>query len=203
MSEKIILDENECRIVIYENYLDYKTQVELFEYCKNKPFEFDKPLGGFLGKKGARQRRGVYMESIKELDGYKYSGQIVRSYKMDEKLKIELDNINDKTDSNFDSFFMNYYRDNGEDYIGKHSDDESQMGKNNTVAALTLTNNIECIRIMRFKEKIRNNKIDVKLYPGSLLVMSGKTQENWTHETPKSKKILGTRISLTARKFLN
>ena len=30
----------------------------------------------------------------------------------------------------------------GEDYIGTHSDDEKQMGKNSTVAALTLTNNI-------------------------------------------------------------
>ena len=201
-NEKIIINENDCKVVIYENYLNFEKQHELYLHCKDKPFEFDKPLGGFLGKNGAKQRRGVYMESLKNIEGYKYSNQIVKSLEMDEILKKNLLCINKEIDSDFDSFFMNFYRNNGTDYIGKHSDDESQMGKNSTVACLTIADNIECIRIMRFREKTTKKKVDVKLYPGSLLVMSGKTQEKWTHEIPKSKTIPGNRISLTARKFL-
>lgn len=200
---KTIINKDECKVEIYENYLQFDEQYNLFKHCEIKPFEFDKPLGNLFGKKNAKQRRGVYMESIKNVEGYKYSGQIVKSYKMDDILELQLKIINDKIKSDFDSLFMNYYRNNGEDYIGKHSDDEAQMGKNSTVASLTLTDNKECIRIMRFKNKKTNEKIDVKLYPGSLLIMSGKTQEEWTHEIPKSKKIKGNRISLTARKFIH
>lgn len=201
--EKEIINKDNCIVYIFENYMDWDKQLELYKHCEKKQFEFDKPLGGFLGKNGAKQRRGVYMESIENIKGYEYSGQIVKSYKMDSILQVILKNINDKINCNLNSFFMNFYRDNGTDYIGAHSDDESQMGENSTFATLTLTDNKDCIRIMRFKNKNTSEKIDIKLYPGSLLIMSGKTQQKWTHEIPKSKKIKGNRISLTTRKFLN
>jgi len=48
---KHIIDYNGCNVIVYENYISYKKQLNLFNLCKNKPFEFDKPLGGYLGKK--------------------------------------------------------------------------------------------------------------------------------------------------------
>ena len=40
---------------------------------------------------------------------------------------------------------------------------------------------------------------NIELDKGSLLIMSGKTQQYWEHQIPKTKKIVSERINLTFR----
>ncbi|KAK0522224.1 hypothetical protein OC842_006528 [Tilletia horrida] len=55
----------------------------------------------------------------------------------------------------------------------------------------------------RYIGKHRDNRENLTLAPGSLLVMQGDTQDLYTHEIPKEPKVKDLRISLTFRQLIN
>jgi alkylated DNA repair dioxygenase AlkB len=79
-----------------------------------------------------------------------------------------------------------------------HSDDEKSLGKDSTIASVSLG----AEREFRFKHKRTADKVSVLLENGSLLVMKGTTQSHWLHAIPKSKKITRPRINLTFRTMI-
>ena len=79
-----------------------------------------------------------------------------------------------------------------------HSDDEKSLGKDSTIASISLG----AEREFRLKHKRGEEKISVRLENGSLLAMKGSTQSHWLHCIPKSKKITTPRINLTFRSML-
>eukprot|EP01080_Neovahlkampfia_damariscottae_P006791 gene6791-10955_t len=87
------------------------------------------------------------------------------------------------------------YRD-GNDSIHYHQDKEA-IGENcNTIASLSLG------ETRRFLIKNIENQKNIKEYAltcGSLIVMTGRTQEYWKHSVPKQPKIKTPRINLTFR----
>ena len=96
---------------------------------------------------------------------------------------------------NFNTVLLNLYRD-GNDKVGWHSDNEKELGINPTIASLSLG------ETRRFDLKHKNNpklKYKFELTPGSLIIMSGALQNNWLHQIPIQKKVLGSRINLTFR----
>lgn len=96
---------------------------------------------------------------------------------------------------NFNTVLLNMYRD-GNDKVGWHSDNEKELGINPTIASLSLG------ETRRFDLKHKNNpklKYKFELTPGSLIIMSGALQNNWLHQIPIQKKVLGSRINLTFR----
>lgn len=76
-----------------------------------------------------------------------------------------------------------------------HSDAEKDLKKNGAIASISLG----AERRFLFKHKRTNEKVELSLENGSLLVMKGETQENWLHRLPTTKKILTPRINLTFR----
>jgi alkylated DNA repair dioxygenase AlkB len=53
--------------------------------------------------------------------------------------------------------------------------------------------------------RIRADKkivLDLKMPDNSYVIMGGKMQQQFTHEVPKSKKVIERRISITFRKFV-
>lgn len=94
----------------------------------------------------------------------------------------------------FNSCLLNLYHD-GVDGMGWHSDDEKELVKNAAIASLSFG----AQRKFVFKHKISKEKIDVVLDNGSLLLMSGETQEHWLHQLPKTKRVNRPRINLTFR----
>lgn len=50
-----------------------------------------------------------------------------------------------------------------------------------------------------FKHKLSKEKEELVLEHGSLLVMKGTTQTNWSHRLPLMKRILDPRVNLTFR----
>ncbi len=101
----------------------------------------------------------------------------------------------------FNQVLMNWYA-NGHHYIGKHSDDETQLVSNSPIISISLGYESK----FRIRNK-SNNKIirDFILKNGDFIVMGGKMQNYYTHEIVKvsGKKgdSVGKRINITFRQF--
>lgn len=108
---------------------------------------------------------------------------------------LELKNIAEQlSNTTFNSCLLNLYH-NGDEGMAWHSDDEVELGKNNTIASLSLG----AIRPFYFKHKKQLTKVAVTLENGSLLVMKEATQAHWLHSLPITKKVQTPRINLTFR----
>jgi alkylated DNA repair dioxygenase AlkB len=94
----------------------------------------------------------------------------------------------------FNSCLLNLYH-NGDEGMGWHSDDEKSLGKNNTIASLSLG----AERKFLFKHKQTKQTVSLVLEHGSLLIMKDATQANWLHSLAKSKNVTQPRINLTFR----
>jgi alkylated DNA repair dioxygenase AlkB len=94
----------------------------------------------------------------------------------------------------FNSCLLNLYH-NGDEGMAWHSDDESSLGKNTTIASMSFG----AERKFSLKHKKGKETVSVMLESGSLLVMKDTTQTNWLHSLPKSKKVMRPRINLTFR----
>jgi alkylated DNA repair dioxygenase AlkB len=101
--------------------------------------------------------------------------------------------------SSFNSVLLNYYRD-GNDSMGMHSDDESELGPQPVIASLSLG----ATRTLQFRHKTRRELAPFKLplASGSLLVMRGATQANWKHGVAKQPRVTGPRVNLTFRRIV-
>jgi len=96
----------------------------------------------------------------------------------------------------FNSVLLNYYRD-GNDGVGPHSDDETELGARPVIASVSLGETRRFILHPRKFNPARS--ILFNLTHGSLLVMYGLCQRQWKHSVPKTKKPIGPRINLTFR----
>jgi len=103
------------------------------------------------------------------------------------------------TKTDFNTCFANLYR-HGHDMCGWHSDTHPQLGKNPSVASVSLG----AVRVFEFRRKNGPpNFIRFPLFPGSLLVMEGATQEDWLHCLPRDVNCKEERINLTFRTMYN
>lgn len=130
--------------------------------------------------------------------GYSYSGKIENSIPLNKYLIKILESINNYFESNYNGILVNKYVD-GNDYIGKHSDNEN--GLDESVGVIAISFGAE--RIFRIRDKT-NGKIviDISTETYPIIQMKGNFQKDYTHEIPKQKKIKDARYSLTFRKHI-
>lgn len=102
--------------------------------------------------------------------------------------------IESESGETFNSCLLNLYH-SGEEGMSWHSDDEKDLKKNGAIASLSLG----ATRKFAFKHKVSKQTVSVVLENGSLLIMKGRTQSNWLHRLPPTKKISTPRINLTFR----
>lgn len=98
----------------------------------------------------------------------------------------------------FNCVLLNWYQD-GDDYMGWHSDSEATLGPAPMVAMLSLGAQREFVFRLKGNHKIKHT---VSLTNESWLVMCESTQVLWQHSLPKRKKVKEERISLTFRLLL-
>ncbi len=110
------------------------------------------------------------------------------------ELKEIVENISNET---FNSCLLNLYH-NGNEGMAWHTDSEKYLKKDGAIASLS----IGADRKFSFKHIQTKESISLQLENGSLLIMKGKTQTNWLHSLPKSKKITTPRINLTFRTII-
>jgi alkylated DNA repair dioxygenase AlkB len=134
---------------------------------------------------------------------YKYSGitetqAVQQDAEVSEWIRHIIWQIGHRTGNTFNSVLLNLYR-GGNDSVAWHSDDEAEYGVNPVIASLSFG----AARTFKMRHKQdKKDKVDIILEPGSLLVMSGKTQECWEHSIPKTAKPIGPRINLTFRNII-
>ena len=128
-------------------------------------------------------------------EGYRYSGQIMKSQNLTPNLKILLQETNKIFESNYNGILVNRYKD-GTENIGAHSDDEKALDKSGVVAI-----SYGHPRKFRIRNKFTKKIIkDISTQEGMFIQMGGDFQKEFTHEIPKELKIKEIRYSFTFRK---
>ena len=129
---------------------------------------------------------------------YRYSGKDHYGVGWPEWLMSIKEEAERLAGQSFNAVLLNWYQD-GEEYMGWHSDDEKSLGPAPVVAMLSLG----ASRPFLFRLKANNQiKHSVELEDASWLVMSASTQVLWQHSLPVRKRIKEERMSLTFRLLL-
>lgn len=99
----------------------------------------------------------------------------------------------------FNSVLANLYRDE-RDSVAWHSDDEPELGRRPLIASVSLGQ----ARYFSLKHKsLAGERHRLLLPPGSLLIMSGATQQHWRHAVLKQAAAAGPRLNLTFRRVVS
>jgi alkylated DNA repair dioxygenase AlkB len=130
---------------------------------------------------------------------YMYSKKVYRAVPWTPtllELKVVAELVSDAV---FNSVLANLYR-NQRDSMGMHADDEPELGTYPTIVSMSFGET----RTFVLKHKSRHDisPIRIPLTSESILVMKGKTQQNWLHGIEKKTRTLGPRINLTFRNIL-
>ncbi|SFN63689.1 Alkylated DNA repair dioxygenase AlkB [Algoriphagus ornithinivorans] len=129
---------------------------------------------------------------------YSYSGITMNPIPWNNTLREIKFQIEKLSMESFTHVLLNFYRD-GKDSMGWHRDNEASLGRNPTIASISLgeTRNFQ---LRHYEDK--KIKLNIPLNSGSLLIMGGESQHFWEHQIPKSKKVSKGRINLTFRKLI-
>lgn len=149
-----------------------------------------------FGKKQALPRVSAwYGDSGKS---YKYSGILLHPKPWTPALSWFKTQLSHVCEQEFNSVLLNWYR-SGQDYISWHADAEPELGKNPTIASLNFG---ETRRFLLRHKADHQNKIEIPLGHGDLLIMQGALQHYWQHSVPKQTKISQGRLNMTFRHIL-
>ena len=126
---------------------------------------------------------------------YRYSGTRLEAAAWHPELEALRQRLHSELGTHFNSVLVNAYRD-GEDAMGWHADDEPELGGEPVIASVSLGQTRRLL--IRSRGGGRSRVCDLE--NGSLLVMSGRSQADWVHSVPRTKKVVNLRINLTFRR---
>ena len=127
---------------------------------------------------------------------YSYSGLVNQPLPWLPVLQVLRRRLKNEWAWNPNAVLVNWYRD-GQDSMGWHSDDESELGNEPTIASISLGASRRFL--LRHKKHKHMPIYELVLEHGSLLIMAGSTQKFWRHSVPKSTHAVGQRVNLTFR----
>lgn len=192
--EILVDDPDGSRVDYYPNWLPFKESISFFETLKTSlPLDVKQVtvFGRTLNQPRLTSWHGDPGKS------YTYSGLTVDPEPWTPELLLLRDRLDDFLGYRFNSVLANYYR-NGQDSIATHSDAEDSLGPtdiNKVIASISFGE----ARTFCLRHKTHGIATQLELQWGSLLVMSGTTQQHYTHEVPKTKTLVGDRLNLTYR----
>ncbi|MCH2022441.1 MAG: alpha-ketoglutarate-dependent dioxygenase AlkB [Saprospiraceae bacterium] len=182
-------------VTYYNNFLLHTKSTELYTRILEKINWAQYPIKIF--GKTYLQPRLIEFQGDKNIK-YSYSDTTLEANEWSEEVSFIKTQLQKLFALNFNCVLINQYR-NGQDSMGWHSDNEKELGTSPLIASVSLG----AERKIRFRNiKDHSKKVSVILNHGSLLIMKGKTQNNWEHQIPKSKIIKSPRINLTFRTIL-
>ncbi|KAL4421409.1 hypothetical protein ABPG75_010700 [Micractinium tetrahymenae] len=133
---------------------------------------------------------------------YTFSGQTLGGGPVPPELQPYLDWANSlpQYGGRFDEILLNWYE-NGQHCIGKHHDDETQLIQGAPIISISLG----AERTFRIRATSGERRRDIAMPHGTVLVMGGAMQKEFSHEVPKidgeKGKWVGRRINVTLRQF--
>lgn len=125
---------------------------------------------------------------------YRFSGGTEPAHDWHPALAFLRDRLTENLGEPFNSVMANLYRD-GQDSIGAHKDDEPQLDREPIIASI----NLGAQRDFVAKHDTTGERQVFPLGHGDLVVMSGRSQLDWTHAVPKRARVSEPRINLTYR----
>lgn len=129
---------------------------------------------------------------------YTYSGLSLEPLSWTDLLSDIRSRVEALVEAPLNSVLLNYYRDH-RDSMGMHSDDEPELGRNPTIASVSLGEQRTLVLKHKFRKELQ--PVHLPLDSGSLLLMKGATQHNWKHGINKSSRPCGPRVNLTFRRI--
>ena len=192
MTEEFYLPQ--AHLIYNANFLDTQFAEKLFQQLYTETNWIQEPIKIF-GKEMMQPR----LTHLFGERSYSYSNIKMNPEPFPELLQQLKNKLENFTKSTFNVCLANLYRD-GQDSMGWHSDDEKELGKNPTIASISLGGE----RMFHLQHKTKKElKQKFVLAPGSLLIMAGETQHFWKHQLPKTKKQVAPRINLTFRQIID
>ena len=181
-------DHLEIRYV--QNFFNEEESVSYMESLKDR-IKWNKDYIKMFGKTHLVPRLTAWYGDRNKT--YTYSGISMTSKTWNTELLEIKKKVEQYANCNFNSVLLNFYR-SGNDSNSWHSDDEKELGYQPIIGSVSLGGT----RKFRLRNK-KNKKTtyNIELDKGSLLIMSGKTQQYWEHQIPKTRKIVSERINLT------
>lgn len=179
----------------YGKVLDDESAYDYFDVLfKNIEWQHDRAV--IFGKTVITKRKVAWYG---EQDfSYRYSGTEKRALPWTKELLELKQLVETQTSETFNSCLLNLYH-SGEEGMAWHSDGETDLKKNGAIASLSFG----AERRFLFKHKNTQEKVEVLLEHGSLLVMKDCTQSFWLHRLPPMKKVKMVRINLTFRTIIS
>ena len=177
--------------VLYPRFFNADFALEAFEELKTKT-SWAQPEMIMFGKNYAQAGLSTWFTDSGI--SYQYSGIVREAHPMTSLLEKIGAMCTAHTGAQFNSALVNLYRD-GQDSVSWHSDNEAVNGKEPTIASVSLG----ATRRFDLRHKETKEMVRVDLEDGSLLVMSGLSQQCWVHQIAKTKTLVGPRINLTYR----
>jgi alkylated DNA repair dioxygenase AlkB len=176
----------------YPNFLSKEQADFLFKNLMDN-VDWNQEHINFMGKVSPIPRLTYWYS--KENKEYVYSGIKVLPVAYPETIKRLNKLVEEKSGYEFNSVLLNLYR-NGEDKVSWHADDEKSLGSEINIASIS----IGAERDFQFKSKHNpEDKQEIILTHGSLLIMHNPIQDHWLHQIPVRKKVSEPRINLTFR----
>ncbi|UOK43823.1 MULTISPECIES: alpha-ketoglutarate-dependent dioxygenase AlkB family protein [Flavobacterium] len=191
-TDKIVFDLPDAEIEYYPNFFSEIEANVLFQQLLTEiPWQQDDIT--IFGKTYKQPRLTAFFGN--EGKPYSYSNITMLPHVWNELLLKIKSKAEKTTGHSFSSVLLNLYRD-GKDSNGWHADNEKELGQNPVIASVSFGEQ----RIFQLKHNtLKDQKQNIVLENGSLLLMKGTTQHYWKHQIPKTSKPIKQRINLTFR----
>ncbi|MCM8533560.1 MAG: alpha-ketoglutarate-dependent dioxygenase AlkB [Lentisphaeraceae bacterium] len=189
------LNLNEGKLLLYRNFFELNQSLNLFdEITQNTSWEQSRIH--MFGKDILIPRLNAwYADTGKD---YGYSGVHLQRNNWNLVLAAIKRQIESELNLSFNSALLNLYRD-GEDSVDWHADDEKELGRNPTIASISLGQE----RKFSIRHKTnKRDKLSFVLPHNSLLIMKDNLQHIYEHKVPKEISISKPRLNITFRKII-
>jgi len=129
---------------------------------------------------------------------YTYSGRTNEPTPWPDALRALRTRLCASLGNEFNAVLCNLYED-GSSSMGLHADREPELGPDPLIASVSLG---ATRRFQLRHRKLHDQKLDLDLTAGSLLIMRGTVQSHYRHGVPKQPRVQAARINLTFRRIL-
>ncbi len=125
---------------------------------------------------------------------YRYSGAVHHARPWPKEVRDLARHVAEAVGWPFNFVLVNRFR-NGDDTLSWHSDDERDLGAEPVIASVS----VGAERTFRLRPRQGGASIGCSLQHGSLLLMWGRSQRDYKHCVPRTKKRIGERVNFTFR----
>lgn len=190
--QKEVIINDDGKVILYTNFFSLEESNQFFSDLESN-IKWKQEKIEMFGKKMPLPRLTAWYGD--EGKSYTYSGIEHHPEAWISTLTLIKTKVEEISEFTFNSVLINLYR-HGNHSVSWHSDDEPELGENPIIASVSLG----ATRRFSLRHKMsKDNKIDLDLPHGSLLLMKDETQHFWQHQIAKTSKFVEPRINLTFR----